>query len=118
MAVLQRRIGLLFAAFLVLLTLAAMRAFWLGTVRSGDLKGRALAQQVEDVDVPARRGTITDRNGTELAVSEDSITVYANPKVIRDPAGTAQRLAPFLGKPYQEAELLQQIAAFIDAVVN
>src|SRR4051795_4353128 len=79
-----------------------MRAFWLGTVRGNDLSGRALAQQVENLDVPARRGTITDRNGTELAVSEDSVTVYANPKLIREPAATAQRLAPFLGKPYQD----------------
>jgi cell division protein FtsI (penicillin-binding protein 3) len=102
LALLQRRIGLLFAAFLVLLLLATMRAFWLGTVRGNDLSGRALAQQVEQFDVPARRGTITDRNGTELAVSEDSITVYANPKIIKDPASTAQRLAPFLGRPYQD----------------
>src|SRR3954467_15826637 len=79
-----------------------MRAFWLGTVRGNDLSGRALAQQVENLDVPTRRGTITDRNGTELAVSEDSFTVYANPKIIKDPASTAQRLAPFLDRPYQD----------------
>ncbi len=102
MPLLQRRIGLLFAAFLVLLLLASYRALWLGTVKGNDLRGRAVAQQVEQFDVPARRGTITDRNGTELAVSEDSVTVYADPKLIRDPAGTAQRLAPFLGKPYQD----------------
>jgi cell division protein FtsI/penicillin-binding protein 2 len=101
-ALLQRRIGLLFAAFLVLLLLAGLRAFWLGTVRGSDLRSRALAQQVEQMDIPARRGTITDRNGTELAVSEDSITVYANPKVIRDPAGTASKLSPFLGVSYQK----------------
>ena len=104
MPLLQRRIGLLFAAFLVLLLLATFRAFWLGTVRAGNLKGRALAQQVEEVDVPARRGTITDRNGTELAVSEDSVTVFANPRVVRDPGGTASKLAPFLGRPWQELD--------------
>src|SRR4051794_18828111 len=76
-----------------------MRAMWLGTIRGNDLRGRALAQQVQEVDVPARRGTITDRNGTELAVSEDSVTVFANPKLVQDPAGTARRLAPFLGVP-------------------
>jgi cell division protein FtsI/penicillin-binding protein 2 len=48
--------------------------------------------------VSARRGTITDRNGVELAVSEPSITVYANPKVVPDPVGTGERLAAFLGK--------------------
>jgi cell division protein FtsI (penicillin-binding protein 3) len=98
----DRRVGLLFAAFLTLLALAAVRALWLGTIRENDLRGRALAQQVEQIDVTARRGTITDRKGTELAVSEDSVTVYANPRVIEDPAGTAQRLSPFLGVPAGE----------------
>jgi cell division protein FtsI/penicillin-binding protein 2 len=96
----DRRTGLLFAVFLALLALAAGRSLWLGTVRGSDMRGRALAQQVEEVTVPARRGTITDRNGVELAVSEDSITVFANPKVVRDPAATARKLAPFLGVPY------------------
>src|SRR5947209_6767906 len=74
---------------------------WLGTIKSSSLKSRALAQQVENIAVPARRGTITDRNGVELAVSEDSVTVFANPRIVKDPAGTASKLAPFLGVPYQ-----------------
>jgi hypothetical protein len=40
----ERRIGLLFAAFLVLLLFATSRAVWLGTVRSDDLRGRAITQ--------------------------------------------------------------------------
>ena len=102
MAVVDRRIGTLFAVFLVLLLLAGIRSTWLGTVDGRDLKSRAVAQQVEDVKVAARRGTITDRNGVELAVSEDSVTVFADPHVIKDPAGTASKLAPFLDRPYQE----------------
>jgi cell division protein FtsI (penicillin-binding protein 3) len=98
----DRRIGTLFAVFLALLLLAAIRSAWLGTVDGKDLKSRAVAQQVEDVKVPARRGTITDRNGVELAVSESSITVYADPRVVKDPGGTASRLAPFLGRSYQD----------------
>ena len=102
MVTVDRRIGTLFAVFLALLLLAAIRSTWLGTVDGKDLKSRAVAQQVEDVSVPARRGTITDRNGVELAVSESSITVYADPHVVNDPAGTASRLAPFLGRSYQD----------------
>jgi cell division protein FtsI (penicillin-binding protein 3) len=101
-ALLERRIGALFAVFLVLLLLAMGRSAWLGTVDGKDLKGRAVAQQVEDVTVAARRGTITDRNGVELAVSENSITVYADARVVKDPGGTASQLAPFLNRPYQE----------------
>jgi cell division protein FtsI/penicillin-binding protein 2 len=98
----DRRIGTLFAVFLVLLLLAAVRSAWLGTVDGHDLKSRAVAQQVEDVSVAARRGTITDRNGVELAVSENSVTVFADPRVIKDPGGTASKLAAFIGRPYQE----------------
>jgi cell division protein FtsI/penicillin-binding protein 2 len=104
----ERRIGLLFALFLMLLTLAALRATWLGTVKSGSLSDRAVSQQIEDIADPARRGTIFDRNGVELAVSEDSVTVFAHPFLIEDPAKVAARLAPLIGR--SEDELLRKLA--------
>jgi cell division protein FtsI (penicillin-binding protein 3) len=104
----EKRIGLLFALFLMLLTLAALRATWLGTVRSGSLSDRAVSQQIEDIADPARRGTIFDRNGVELAVSEDSVTVFAHPFLIKDPAGVAARLAPLVGR--REDDLLRKLS--------
>ena len=100
MPLIQRRIGLLFTLFLLLLAGAIGRGFWLGTVQGKDLRGKAVAQQVENVDVPARRGTITDRDGLELAVSEDSSTVYANPFLIKNPASAAGQLSPLTGIDY------------------
>ncbi len=38
----ERRIGLLFAVFLALLAIAAVRAVWIGTVKAGSLKERAV----------------------------------------------------------------------------
>ena len=58
--------------------------------------------------VTARRGTITDRNGVELAVSEDAITVFANPFLIEEPGDGAAQLAPLLGMP--EDELLEKLS--------
>jgi cell division protein FtsI (penicillin-binding protein 3) len=104
----DRRVGLLFALFLVLLGLAALRATWIGTVRAGDLADRAVSQQIEDLTVNARRGTISDRNGIELAVSEDSVTVFAHPVLIDDPARVAARLAPLVGRT--ESELLEKLS--------
>src|SRR5213080_1071595 len=104
----DRRIGLLFAAFLVLLTFATLRSAWLGIVRGDSLKGRAVAQQVQDMTVPARRGTITDRHGLDLAVSEDAVTVFANPFLIRQPTTVAQRVAPIVNRPY--AQVLEALA--------
>jgi cell division protein FtsI (penicillin-binding protein 3) len=104
----ERRIGLLFALFLLLLGLAALRATWLGTVKSGSLADRAVSQQIEDLTTAARRGTIVDRNGIELAVSEDAVTVFAHPFLIDDPAKVARRLAPLIGRA--ESELLEKLS--------
>ncbi|HYJ00185.1 MAG TPA: penicillin-binding protein 2 [Thermoleophilaceae bacterium] len=105
MRLLDSRIGLLFAVFLVLLGAASARAAWIGTAGSGELKARAVTQQVEELPVAARRGTITDRNGVELAVSEDSVTVFANPLQVKNPADAASRLAPLTG--VEEDELME-----------
>ena len=99
MPVLERRIGLLFGVFLLLLGLASLRSLWLVSVRGDDLRSRASAQQVQEVHVPARRGAITDRHGRELAVTEDAATVYANPKQVPNPAVAAHRLSAALGEP-------------------
>jgi cell division protein FtsI (penicillin-binding protein 3) len=100
MALVNRRVSLLFTLFLLLLAGAVLRGAWLGTVEGKDLRSRAVAQQVEELVVSARRGTITDRNGLELAVSEDSATVFANPLQINDPGNAAGQLSPLTGVDY------------------
>jgi cell division protein FtsI/penicillin-binding protein 2 len=104
----ERRIGLLFALFLLLLGAATARAAWIGTVKAGSLGDRALQQQVEDMVVHARRGSIVDRNGLDLAVSEDAVTVFAHPFLIDDPARVSAKLAPLLGMPADD--LLKKLA--------
>jgi cell division protein FtsI/penicillin-binding protein 2 len=104
----ERRIGLLFAVFLGMLLLAGARAGWLGVVRASSLKEAAATQQKSDIIVPARRGTITDINGTELAVSQPAQTIAATPYLIKDPAEAARKLAKVLGKP--EDDILKQLA--------
>jgi cell division protein FtsI (penicillin-binding protein 3) len=95
----DRRIGLLFLGFIVLLGIALARAAYLGTARAGSLQHAAASQQISRVIVPAPRGTITDRNGVELAISESADEVDADPYLINDPVAVAQRLSPLLGKP-------------------
>jgi cell division protein FtsI (penicillin-binding protein 3) len=108
MQLIERRIGLLFAVFLALLLLGGGRAAWLGVVKAGELKEAAATQQESDLVVPARRGTITDRTGAELAVSQPAMTIAATPYLIKDPARLAARLSGLLDKP--EDELLRQLA--------
>ena len=108
MALLERRIGLLFAAFLALLLLAAGRALWLGGVKGGSLASAATSQQVTDTEIPAERGSIVDRNGLDLAVSEPAADISATPYLVRDPLKAAAKLAPALGMT--EEQLVQKLA--------
>ena len=51
MKLIERRIGLLFAVFLSLLVIGAMKAAWLGVVKAGTLKQAAATQQEADLVV-------------------------------------------------------------------
>jgi cell division protein FtsI/penicillin-binding protein 2 len=103
----ERRIGLLFAVFLGMLVLAGARAGWLGIVRANTLRSAAATQQKADIAVPARRGTISDANGIELAVSKPAQTIAATPYLIGKPGDVAARLAPILKAP--EDALLRKL---------
>jgi cell division protein FtsI (penicillin-binding protein 3) len=81
----NRRIRLLITAFAVVFALAFARVGWLQAVKAHALDQLATSQHRVDVNLPARRGTIYDRLGVELAIGERAVTVYANPKEIREP---------------------------------
>ena len=72
MALVNRRIGFLFGWFVLLLIVALARAAYLGLFRAGSLQQAAVMQQVNRQTIPAARGTITDRNGVVLALSESA----------------------------------------------
>ncbi len=103
----ERRIGLLFAVFLGMLVLAGARAGWLGIVRADALQSAAATQQKSELEVPARRGMISDANGIELAISNPAQTVAATPYLIDEPAEVAAKLARILREP--EDELLRKL---------
>jgi cell division protein FtsI/penicillin-binding protein 2 len=97
MVIAQRRIGLLFTVFAALLGVAALRALELGTVDAAHLSGEATAQQVVSATTVAPRGTIFDRNGDALAVTEPADDIAAVPYLITNPDHVAHELAPLLG---------------------
>jgi cell division protein FtsI (penicillin-binding protein 3) len=104
----ERRIGLLFAVFLLALAIGATKAAWLGVVKAGPLKRAAVIQQEADVQIPARRGSIVDVNGNDLAVSEPAVDIAATTYLIKDVTKAASRLAPLIGAG--EDVLLRKLA--------
>ena len=109
MRLVERRIGLLFAAFFLCFAVILARALWLQGVRGGALASEATSQQTEMVTVPGLRGRVLDRRGQELAVSEDAASIYATPYQVRDPERTASRLASVLD--VSRDELLKGLTA-------
>jgi cell division protein FtsI (penicillin-binding protein 3) len=97
-AVVQRRVGVIFGLFFVLLVIAAGRTVYLGVLRGPALRKAASSEQLSYEAVIAPRGTITDRNGVDLAVSEPAQDISADPYLIEKPLEDAHLLAPLLGQ--------------------
>jgi len=113
-AVVQHRIGAIFAMLFLLLLLAGFRTAYLGVFRGSALRQLASEQQTTNETVTAQRGTISDRNGVQLAVSEPARDLAADPYLLRDPLSAAQRLAPVLGMPQNVLlRKLSQRAGFV-----
>ncbi len=104
----QSRIGVLFALFFGLLTVAAARTLYLGVLHSGALRRAANTQQVTIEEVPAQRGTITDRHGTVLAISEPADDISADPYLVKEPLRAAERLASLVGR--SQATVLRDLS--------
>lgn len=110
----DRRIALLFLIFALALGAALLRAVWFGTVKAPALKRAAATQQVQTVELPAPRGTVTDRHGNVLAVSESASDVSATPYLVADPVATAEQLAPLLERdPLEIARKLDTRSGFV-----
>ncbi|HXR31616.1 MAG TPA: penicillin-binding protein 2, partial [Solirubrobacterales bacterium] len=109
MRVIERRVGLLFAAFLLCFVAIVVRAFWLQGVQGAELASRAISQQTQSVPLPSLRGSVLDRHGNELAASEDAATIFAIPSEVDQPVRVAEQLAPILD--LEEDEILRDVSS-------
>jgi cell division protein FtsI (penicillin-binding protein 3) len=93
----DRRIHLVLVFFAVAFGCVLARAAWLQGVRGPALGELAAVQQRADVTKPAGRGTIYDRRGVPLALGRQAMTVYVDPKRVREPERVADAAAKALG---------------------
>jgi cell division protein FtsI (penicillin-binding protein 3) len=88
-------------ALLVVLSLGLsaviLRLTQVQAVSAAQYEKLGAGQRIRNINLAAERGAIFDRNGVDLALSVNQQTVWANPKVVTDPAGYAAKLAPILG---------------------
>lgn len=74
--------------------------------RAEEYAARGLDQRLHTETLAADRGTIFDAEGRELALTVDSVTVYANPAEVTDPAVEARYLASLTGQDPGDVEAL------------
>lgn len=93
----KSRTVLVFTLFAGCYFLLAGRLVYLQAARHTYFEKMADEYRVSKSLLPARRGLIYDRNGDLLAENLPASAIYADPKMVADPAGTAVKLAPIIG---------------------
>ena len=93
----KKRVGSLFLMWAAVTLFLIGRLFWVQVARNEHYRKLALDQRLYPVPVDARRGTIRDVKGRELAVSISADAVYAIPADIDDPLDTAKQVSKILG---------------------
>ncbi len=83
--------------FCLAMSFVALRLVSIQVVQHGWLTEAAEHRRENTIALPARRGTIYDRNGNVLAVSRECRTLYCNPEEINEPYLTAEVLVEHLG---------------------
>lgn len=86
------------------------RSYNLQMVEGAELGSKSDRQTNREMTLRARRGSILDRNGTELAVSVDVGSIFANPRLIEDPIAVTRRLKLVLGAEMDEAVVAQRLS--------
>lgn len=94
------RLRIKFVALLFLMCLGTIlsRAYYLQILKKDHLDAIARNGYVGTTKLPAKRGTIYDRKGRELALSVEVKSVYAHPKQVKEKAKAVRHLARVLGQ--------------------
>ncbi|HZT92672.1 MAG TPA: penicillin-binding protein 2 [Gaiellaceae bacterium] len=93
----NRRIRLLLGIFVLVFGATLARAGWLQVVHASSLAAMAQRQHRETIVLPAGRGAIYDADGVQLALGEQTSTVYADPREVTEPRAVAEAAAKAFG---------------------
>jgi stage V sporulation protein D (sporulation-specific penicillin-binding protein) len=107
----QFRIIVSFIVLCVLFVALVFRTAWIQIVRSDYYSQKAVSQQMSDIPLDAKRGSIYDRNGKEMATSATCYSVWIRPKEIRMDYNTDEKRDELASKL---AVILNKDAAVLD----
>ncbi len=110
----KRAIGLL-GLLIGLFAIVALRLVMVQVVGADRYVEYGKSQRsLDPIVLPAGRGSVFDRNGFDLALSIPQRTIWADPRLITNPAATARRLSPVIFADVNDLrEKLSRDAAFV-----
>jgi cell division protein FtsI (penicillin-binding protein 3) len=91
-----RRLAVCSLLVVIVFGALAVRVTQLQVLSGNRYRQMSLHQTQKTVPLPAQRGTIFDRNGSDLAMSIELTSIYADPKQVTDGITYAAELAPIL----------------------
>ncbi len=100
----DRRLVVMAVILVLGLVVVAGKLALIQGIQAEHYKGLASDQRDTHIQITPRRGTIFDREGEILAISEDVTTVYATPYQIKNPEAAALDIAEVLGEDPKDVQ--------------
>jgi cell division protein FtsI (penicillin-binding protein 3) len=93
----------LVVAFLVIgLSAVVGRVYYLQTVEAEELNEMSTDQTSRSIEMEAKRGSILDRRGVELAVTVEVPSIFARPRQMENPRLAARRLMAHMDLSFED----------------
>ncbi len=105
----QIRMAMLLGLLIMLLVGVVWRGHQLQYVQGAEMEARSSRQISREMKLSARRGSILDRNGVELAASVEVKSIYANPRFVKDPEALTDELYAILGDSMNRGVVLKRL---------
>lgn len=106
-----KRIRVWYVFLVLIIAIFVVRLFYLQIIKYDYYKNAALNKQVKQYEIPAKRGIIEARAGNQtlpVVLNESRYTLFADPKFIKDPASTADKIVRIIGGKAETYEKLMK----------
>ncbi len=96
----KRRVNVWYGLILIVMAVFVVRLFYLQIIQYNYYKNVALLGQLKEYEVEADRGVIVAHDGANLlpiVLNETRYTLFADPKFVKEPETTAQKIQAIIG---------------------
>ena len=94
----NKRLLVLYVFIIILFCILVGRLFFMQVIKGGDYTERSESNIYRTITLPARRGTIYDRNGNVLASSEPYMSIQVYPNEVEDAEELSENLAELFSR--------------------